>query len=108
MRTSPQHRVAAAWLEGLLQSGEDVAVPWVAVWAFIRIATSPKLWTRPLAVSDAFEIVREWLDAGKRILETRRTHLDFLERVLAETGIRGPRITDAVLAAIAIEHDATL
>jgi predicted nucleic acid-binding protein len=36
---SPQQSAAARWAE-LLKSGEVIALPWVTLWAFIRIATN--------------------------------------------------------------------
>jgi predicted nucleic acid-binding protein len=35
---APQQRLAAEWLRKLLRSGEIVGLPWVTVWAFIRIS----------------------------------------------------------------------
>ena len=37
---APQQSAAARWLAELLKSGEVIALPWVTLWAFIRIATN--------------------------------------------------------------------
>ena len=44
---APQHQVAARWLAELLESGEAIALPWITVWAFIRIATNSRIWPNP-------------------------------------------------------------
>jgi predicted nucleic acid-binding protein len=40
---APQQRLAAQWLFRLLESGEIIALPWVTVWAFIRISTNSRI-----------------------------------------------------------------
>ena len=40
---APQQNAAARWLEGLLESGQPVGLPWVTVWAFLRINQFPDL-----------------------------------------------------------------
>jgi hypothetical protein len=42
----------------LLESDEGIALPWVTVWAFIRIATNSRIWANPLSASQAFAITQ--------------------------------------------------
>jgi predicted nucleic acid-binding protein len=58
---APQQRTAAEWLNRLPESGEPIGLPWVTIWAFIRISTNSRLWDNPRPAGEAFGIVREWL-----------------------------------------------
>ena len=106
---APQQRAAADWLTKLLESGEMIGLPWVTLWAFIRISTNSRVWTNPRPAAEAFAIVREWLaQSGVVALQAGPLHLDILEKLSKDHGVVGPLATDAVLAAIAIEHGASL
>ena len=78
---APQHRPARRWLDQLFASPEWVGIPWVTLWAFVRISTNARLMPQPLPIEDAFEIIRELLDQpraqlvepGKKHLELRRS-----------------------------------
>jgi hypothetical protein len=62
-----------------------------------------------LAVEDALAAVREWLGApGARVLHPGERHEPILSRLLVAAGAGGNLTTDAHLAALAIEHGATL
>src|SRR5580693_1161048 len=36
---APQQKASAQWLQKLLKSGGIIGLPWVTLWAFIRIST---------------------------------------------------------------------
>jgi uncharacterized protein len=106
---APQQRMAAKWLGKLLKSGEVVGVPWVTVWAFIRISTNSRIWANPLPSTEAFAIVGEWLaQPGVIPLHPGPLHAEILERLVGDCGAIRPLVTDAVLAALAMEHGALL
>jgi uncharacterized protein len=106
---APQQRIAAQWLAKLLGSGEMVALPWVTVWAFIRISTNSRIWANPRPAREAFAIVGEWLaQPGVVALQPGPLHTEILEKLVIDHGAAGPLVTDAVLAALAIEHGAVL
>jgi predicted nucleic acid-binding protein len=58
---APQQAAAARWLTSLLESGETIALPWVTLWAFIRIATNSRTWPNPLSTKQVFAIIEEWM-----------------------------------------------
>jgi len=106
---APRQRAAANWLAKLLKTGETIALPWVTIWAFIRIGTNSRIWTNPLSSKEAFRIVGEWLgQPGVVALNPGPLHAEILERLVNSYGITGPLVTDAVLAALAMEHGAVL
>jgi len=106
---APQQSAAARWLKELLESGEAVALPWVTVWAFVRICTNSRIWDKPRPAREAFAIINEWLaQPGVTILQPGPRHAELLELLVIEHGAIGPLVTDAVLAALAIENGAVL
>ena len=106
---APQQRAAAEWLTRLLKSGETIGLPWVTVWAFIRISTNSRIWANPRSASEAFAIAGEWLSQpGVIPLHPGPLHTEILERLVSDFGAVGPLVTDAVLAALAMEHGALL
>lgn len=104
MRSAVGHEAARSWLQERLAGTARVGLPWVAITGFVRVAGQPRAWERPLPVADAIAIVRSWLSRPSAwIPEPGPRHLDLLERLLrSQPGVR--LVTDAHLAAIAIEH----
>ena len=106
---APQQKASAQWLQKLLESGEIVGLPWVTIWAFIRISTNSRIWANPRSAKDAFAIVGEWLRLPSVVpLQPGPLHAQILEKLICDHGASGPLVTDAVLAALAIEHGALL
>jgi uncharacterized protein len=104
-----EHERSRQWLEETLSGSQLVRFAWMTVWAFLRIATNPRVFENPLTVTEATDAVASWLEqpvAG--ILDPGERHLGLLTGLTVEGQAFGPMVMDAVLAAIAIEHGATL
>ena len=107
--SSRQHPAARAWLERALSGTESVGLAIVVVLAFVRIATNPRIMATPLSPRAAFEQLEEWLAQPPAILvQPGRRHLRICRGLLEASGTAGNLTTDAHLAALAIEHGATL
>ncbi len=105
----PNHAAARSWLDGALNDHETVAFPWVVLLAFLRLATHPAVFPRPLSADAAIAQVREWLhQPTATVAEPGSRHLEVLAGLLAESGVAGNLVSDAHLAALAIELDAEL
>jgi toxin-antitoxin system PIN domain toxin len=106
---SPHHRRARAWLEKELSGTETVALAWPVVLAFVRLATSPRVFEAPLEPDEAFALAGSWLEQpSTTIVHPGDRHLALLRELLGPLGSAGNLVTDAHLAALAIEHGATL
>ncbi len=106
---SEQHAASRAWLEIVLSGSELVRFAWLTLWAFLRISTNSRVFERPLTLPEAEAAVTSWLSQSLAgILEPGERHWDILRRLMREGQTTGPLVMDAVLAAIAIEHGATL
>ena len=106
---SKDHDAARQWLEDVLSGPELVRFAWLTLWAFVRIATSPRVFERPLSATEAHAAVAAWLaqpNAG--ILEPGERHLELLQALLREGQASGGLVMDAALAAIAVEHGAAV
>jgi toxin-antitoxin system PIN domain toxin len=106
---SLEHERAAAWLDRWLSSSALVGLSWHTILSFLRISTSPKMIFRPLELAEATSIVSEWLDrATVSIVDPTERHWQIFNKLLPRSRVRGSLIMDAHLAALAIEHGATL
>jgi toxin-antitoxin system PIN domain toxin len=104
-RSSPFHAEAAAWLTSVLNGMTRVGLPWVSLVAFVRIATHPRAYERPLSPAAAWQQVRDWLDAGPSWTPAPTTrHADLLGELVERHDLRGNLVSDAHIAALAIEH----
>lgn len=104
-----QHGRSSAWLEEVLSGSDLVRFAWLTLWAFLRIATSPRVFDRPLSASEAEAAISSWLAqpvAG--IVEPGERHWEILGALMRDGQTVGPLVMDAVLAAIALEHGATV
>ncbi|MEZ5498263.1 MAG: TA system VapC family ribonuclease toxin [Steroidobacteraceae bacterium] len=106
---STHNRTCRQWLEDVLNEQETVAISWQTILAFVRIATNPRATRRPLTGSAACDIVDTWLVRPNVTTLAPGNHFWALFRnQVDEARITGPLITDAALAALAIECGAVL
>jgi toxin-antitoxin system PIN domain toxin len=106
---APHHQRARTWLEQTLSGSETVGLPWLALVAFLRLTTHPRIFETPLETSVALALVNSWLaQPCAQPLNPGERHWLILSQLLRQSGAAGNLTNDAHLAAIAIEHHATL
>jgi len=106
---SAQHSRARRWLESTLSGDEPVGLAWVAVLAFLRVATNSRLRKDAPTLQEAIAIVAGWLERPiVTLLNPGERHWEILREIMTKGQVRGPLVTDAHLAALAIEHGCTL
>jgi uncharacterized protein len=106
---SVHHRAARRWLETTLSEPEPVGLAWVALLAFLRVGTNPRLRRDALSLAEATAIVADWLERPMVILlNPGERHWEILRALMSKGQAYGSLIMDAHLAALAIEHGATL
>jgi toxin-antitoxin system PIN domain toxin len=102
---SPFHTSAHSWLEAAMNGVERVGLPWASLMAFQRIITHPRATANPLTAIAAWSYVADWLDAEQAWIPVSGSrHRDILGTLLVGGDLRGNLVTDAHLAALAIEH----
>ena len=106
---SEHHETARRWLEEMFSHTEPVRLAWQTILAFLRLITNVHVFQKPFTPREAREIVSEWLNQPSvGILEPGERHWEILGRLMEDSQVRGPLVTDAHLAALAIEHGMTL
>lgn len=102
---SPFHAAAKDWMETTLNGPRRVGIPWMSLTAFLRISTNPRALRVPLSPAEAWELVEDWLDAPAAwIPSPGRGHREILGRLVRDLDLRANLISDAVLAALCLEH----
>jgi uncharacterized protein len=108
-RRSPFHRVAARWWTTCLNGSETVAIPSVVLFSVIRLATSAHLFVRPFRFSEITAEVKKWLSRPNcEVLYPATGHVERAIALVTQSGGGGNLSTDAQIAALALEHLATV
>ena len=104
-----QHAKASTWWNEALAGDELVGLPYEICFGFVRIATNPKLGAAKVNLAEARAVVESWLTLPHvRILSPGANHFAAAIDLTAKAMGAGTLVSDAVLAAYAIEHRATL
>jgi uncharacterized protein len=105
----PQHEAARAWLDGRLNGGSPVGLPWPSLLAFVRLVSNPRIFERPKSVANAWTQVEDWLGCPTAWVPVpTERHREVLGSMLRGHGLRADLVPDAHLAALAMEHGLTL
>jgi uncharacterized protein len=106
---SPFHKQASGWLTDQLSGPRRVGFPWQVLGAFLRVSTHPRIGPRPLSPEEAWAQVEAWLAADVSwIPAPTDRHADVLRSLVLSYQLRGNLVSDAQLAALAVEHGLTV
>ncbi len=106
---SPQHAVARGWLEASFARVQGIGFAWPALLGFLRLSTRSAIFAQPLSIEDALGVVDAWLQhPAARVIAPTERHSGLLASLLLGAGRGGNLVSDAHLAALAIEHGAEL
>ncbi|MGY6555084.1 MAG: type II toxin-antitoxin system VapC family toxin [Wenzhouxiangella sp.] len=102
---SPFHEQAFAGLAALANSNAAWAIPWPCLHEFYSIVTHPRIFNPPSSQPTAIDQVEAWLESPSLHLigETAR-HWAELRDLLVSAKLVGPRVHDARIAAICLQH----
>jgi len=104
-----RHQQARSWWDDQLSGTGVVCLCWTVLSAFIRIGTNPRVFEYPLSLEQALARVQSWLDqpCTRVVLPTER-HWTVFKQLLTDGQAVANLVTDAHLAALAIEHGCEL
>jgi toxin-antitoxin system PIN domain toxin len=106
---SVHHQACRAWLEEAFNGDDSLGLPWQTILAFIRISTNTRATSRPLTGERACSIASGWLERPNvAIIDGGERFWPLLRGLTVEAQVSGPLVTDAALAALALEHGAVL
>jgi toxin-antitoxin system PIN domain toxin len=107
--TAKPHAKARPWLEETLSGVEEVGFAWTVLLGFVRLATNPAIFEEPFEAGEAIDQCESWLaQPCATIVTPSIRHLDLLRDLLDPLGTAANLVSDAHLAALAIEHGAEL
>lgn len=108
-RRSPSHKATVRWWNDLLSGNETVAFSWTVLLGFVRLTTNPSVMVSTLSPGEALDYVDRWLAVPvTTVIEPTSDHARVLRDLLLDVGTGGNLVSDAHLAALAIEHGAEL
>ena len=106
---APHHEAARRWWEGLVNGAERVGLPWVVSTGFVRLMTHPRALASPISPAKAITHVRDWFRYGHITpINPGTEHLTLVQRNLDAAGVGASLVTDAHIAALAIEYQAVV
>jgi toxin-antitoxin system PIN domain toxin len=107
-RDAAFHVACRGWLEDAV-AHDTLGLPDVVWLSFVRIMTHTRILPEPMTTSDAIEAMNR-LAAMPTVVPAipGPRHRQIFEALCRLSGASGDAIPDAYLAALAIEHDATL
>lgn len=105
----PRHERARRWWEDSVRGHQPIGLPWVVTLGFLRVITSRAVFSRPMPVETALRHVRTWLEQPSvNVLQPGPRHLDILAGFAAAGVLASAVMTDAHIAALAVESRATV
>jgi toxin-antitoxin system PIN domain toxin len=108
-RSASQHPATLRWWNATLSGSETVGLAWSVMLGFVRLTTNARVVRSPLETDAALDYVDRWLGHPiTTVVEPTGRHSQVLRDLLGKTGTAGNLVADAHLAALAIEHGATL
>jgi toxin-antitoxin system PIN domain toxin len=100
---------AKQWWDAQLSGSETVGLCWPVVNAFVRIGTNSRLLRSPLTLAEAVNRVQSWFDQPcVRLLQPTEHHWEIFQATLHAGRATANLVSDAHLAALAIEHNCLL
>ena len=102
---SPWHAPAFEAVRGLAESRSPWAIPWPCLHEFLAIATHPRIYDPPTPPDEALAQVEAWLESPSLVLLAEGPGCwQTLRDLVAASGVRGPQVHDARVAALCLHH----
>jgi hypothetical protein len=100
----PEHPRCRQWLQDVVDGDARFGISPLALAAVVRVTTNRRAYPTPSSLDDAFRFSDYLLGQPHcQIVEPGERHWDIFRRLCIETETRGPIVTDAWYAALAIE-----
>lgn len=108
-RNSPHHEPSRNWLEAQFSAGLPLRFALITLLAFVRIASDRRVFAQPLSARKACALVEDWLaQPNAQLLQPGARTWKLLSRLCDEGQAKGAMVMDAHLAALALEHGASI
>jgi uncharacterized protein len=105
---SAWHDAAYGWLLSLAEGRDPWAIPWPCIHEFLAIVTHHRIYSPPTPLAAALDQVEAWLESPSVVLLAEsEAYWHGLQRLLRSARASGPRVHDARVAALCLEHGIT-
>jgi toxin-antitoxin system PIN domain toxin len=105
---SIRHAVCKRWLDRIVMGDTRFGISPLALSAVARVTTNQRVFAAPSTLEEAFAFCDNLLGQPHcEIVEPGDRHWAIFRDVCMKSGTRGPRVSDAWFAALAIEHGCT-
>ncbi|MBM3509722.1 MAG: type II toxin-antitoxin system VapC family toxin [Alphaproteobacteria bacterium] len=102
---APFHREAVRALERLAEAPAPWAIPWPCLHEFVAIVTHPRIFAPPTPLARAIDQVEAWLESPTiALLAESAAHWRVLRPLIETARLAGPRVHDARVAALCLQH----
>jgi toxin-antitoxin system PIN domain toxin len=99
-----EHSRCRRWLQRVVDEGGRFGISPLSLGAVVRVTTNRRTWKAPSSIEDAFRFCDYLLHHPNcQTVEPGEQHWPIFKRLCVETNTRGPTVTDAWYAALAIE-----
>ena len=106
---APEHERFAAWLSRLAEGAAPFALSSVTLSGFLRIVTNPRIFQPATPMALALGFCRQLVARPHAVfLQPGARHWPIMVDLIEGSGVRGAMVSDAYLAALAIEHGCQL
>ena len=104
-KDSDFHAPAAALLQSLAEGVHAWSIAWPSVHEFFAIVTHPRIYRPATPTPRALAQVEAWLGSPSLVLlgETSK-HWAILRTLIVDAKIEGPKVHDARIAALCVQH----
>lgn len=104
-RDTVWHDRAREAVRGLAEASVPWAIPWPCVHEFLAVVTHPRIFAPPTPPALAFDQVEAWLGSPSLVLLGEGpTHLASLKALVLASRVEGPKVHDARVAALCVQH----
>ncbi|MBV8801349.1 MAG: type II toxin-antitoxin system VapC family toxin [Alphaproteobacteria bacterium] len=105
---SPRHVTAKHWLDSVILGDAPFGMSPLVLAAVVRITSNPRIFLEPSPLAEVFSYCDNLLHQPHcRTLRPGEQHWAIFRELCVSTGTQGARVSDAWLAALAIEHGCT-
>ena len=102
---SEWHEAASACLARLAEGRDSWAIPWPCLHEFLAIVTHPRIYAPPTPLAAALDQAQAWLESPSLVLLAESSaHWSELQSLLRTGRVAGPKVHDARIAALCLQH----
>jgi toxin-antitoxin system PIN domain toxin len=104
-KDSLRHDVCKPWLDKVVSSEPQFGLSPLTLSAVARITTNPRIFKEPSPITEVFAFCDNLLNQPHcEVVRPGPRHWAIFKQICVEADVKGPRVADAWLAALAIER----